>query len=450
MKLTILGGGGFRVPLVYRALSSGQHAGLISQVSLYDTDPARMAGIAAVLAAMPTTNAPVVTLHTSPAEALAGAQIVFAAIRQGGTDGRVLDERVALRHGVLGQETTGAGGLSYALRSIPTMLDYAQLIRAHCPDAWLINFSNPAGMVTQALTPVLGQRVIGICDSPIGLVRRASRAAGFPLRAGSLAGVRYVGLNHLGWLHGLSADGVEYLPALLADTAALASFEEGRLFGPDLLSTLGSIPNEYLYYYYAQRESFAAVGSAHQTRGESIAAAAQELYPALATAGSAAFGAWDAARLQREEGYLAEARTGGEERDAADLAGGGYEEVALSAMAALLGNADASAGCELILNVPNNGTVAALPDDAVIEVPCSIDGAGATPLPQAPPTLHQLGLMAAIKAAETAVVRAATYGDRSAALEAFALHPLVDSSAVGAALLADYEEAFPALRQLWR
>ncbi len=133
------------------------------------------------------------------------------------------------------------------------MLELAELMRHLCPDAWLINFTNPAGMVTEALQPILGDRVIGICDSPIGLVRRAARAAGFPLTAGSLEGVDYAGLNHLGWLRGLWHDGVDYLPELLASPAALGTFEEGRLFGPELLALLGAIPNEYLFYYYGTR-----------------------------------------------------------------------------------------------------------------------------------------------------------------------------------------------------
>jgi 6-phospho-beta-glucosidase len=458
MKLALLGGGGFRVPLVYRALSTPPHEGLITHLALYDPDAQRLAGIAAVLESMPALGRrPELSLHTTLEPALEGAQVVFAAIRQGSTAGRVQDERIALRRGQLGQETVGAGGLSYALRSIPEMLRIAEVLRRVAPEAWLINFTNPAGMVTQALHPVLGGRVVGICDSPIGLVRRAARAAGFPLRDGSLAGVDYVGLNHLGWLRGLHAtgdgdrdSGRDYLPALLQHPEQLAAFEEGRLFGLELLRALGALPNEYLFYYYLQREALAGLAAGQQTRGESIDAQQASLYPTLAGAGQDAYRLWDAARRSREEGYLAEARTGLEgadaTRDEADLAGGGYEQVALSAMAALL----TGQSTELILNVPNGNAIAGLPADAVIEVPCRIDASGAVPLPVRPPEMHQLGLMSQLKAVETAVVEAVTTGNRSAAERAFMLHPLIDSARVGADLLTDYEKAFPALTTLWQ
>lgn len=162
----------------------------------------------------------------------------------------------------------GAGGISYALRSIPDMMRVAAMMREVAPDAWLINFTNPAGMVTEALSAVLGTRVIGICDSASGLVTRAARAAGMDLR-GTLAGVDYVGLNHLGWLRRLDDGEKDHLPGLLADPLRLGGFEEGRLFGPDLLRVLGALPNEYLFYYYFHREALRSIGAADRTRGRS-------------------------------------------------------------------------------------------------------------------------------------------------------------------------------------
>jgi len=181
MRLMIAGGGGFRVPLVYRALSSGTFAGLVRELVLFDVDPLRLAAINAVLSALGSSlggHGPAVRTTTSLAGGLEGTDMVFAAIRPGGTAGRTADERVALDLGLLGQETTGAGGISYALRSIPGMLELAREMTRRCPDAWLVNFTNPAGMVTEALAPVLGRRVIGICDSAGGLAHRAARAAG--------------------------------------------------------------------------------------------------------------------------------------------------------------------------------------------------------------------------------------------------------------------------------
>jgi 6-phospho-beta-glucosidase len=483
MRLMIAGGGGFRVPLVYRALSSGPYSGLVSEVVLFDVDAGRLAAIEAVLRSMsskvgvPTDGSPAVgrspgsppavTSTTSLPRALGGTDIVFAAIRPGGTAGRVADERVARDLGLLGQETTGAGGISYALRSIPAMLELATSMRAHCPDAWLVNFTNPAGMVTEALVPVLGRKVIGICDSASALVHRAARAANVPLPPGRLDGVGYFGLNHLGWLYRLERGGRDVLPGLLADPDALAGFEEGRLFPQPFLRDLGLLPNEYLFYYYEAARAAAGMRAMAQTRGESIHGQQADLYPRLAAAGDGAYAMWEAARLSREEGYLAEARTGGEARRPEDLAGGGYEQVALAVMRAVAGVAEGS-GTELILNTPNSaytpnsaghsspgpgGTHAAipgLPADGVVEVPCSVTPEGAVPIPQDRPAAAQLDLLRRVKNVELLTVRAATSGDRDAALQAFAGHPLVGSAELAGALLTGYEAAFPALAELWR
>jgi len=471
MRLLIAGGGGFRVPLIYRALLSGSFSGLVTGLVLYDVDPARLAAVAAVLKSMPGGHRGRVPLEctTDPAAALDGAGMVFAAIRPGGTAGRVADEKVAQDLGLLGQETTGAGGISYALRTIPPMLDLARLMREHCPDAWLINFTNPAGMVTEALLPVLGQRVIGICDSAGGLVHRAARAAGVPLAEGRLDGVGYYGLNHLGWLYRLESGGRDVLPDLLADAGALQRFEEGRLFPQPFLAELGMLPNEYLYYYYRRREALAAMQGMAQTRGETIDSQQRELYPQLAAAGQEAYRLWEEARRSREEGYLAEARQDGGSRDEDDLAGGGYERVALAAMRALAGGGEA----QLILNTCNTlpsssgpagqaplpatadptaarAAIPGLPADAVVEIPCTVTADGAVPLPQQAPAGAQLELLQRVKDVERLTVLAATTGNRAAALAAFARHPLVDSPERAALLLAGYEQAFPDLGKMWK
>ena len=475
MRLLIAGGGGFRVPLVYRALCSGPFAGLVRELVLYDVDAGRLAAVEAVLSSPEASggrsagNGPTVLATTSLPEALDGTDIVFAAIRPGGTAGRMADERIALDLGLLGQETTGAGGISYALRSIPRMLELAQEMRERCPEAWLLNFTNPAGMVTEALVPVLGRRVVGICESAGGLVYRAARAAGVELPEGRLDGVGYYGLNHLGWLYRLESGGRDALPGLLADAGALAGFEEGRLFPPAFLAELGCLPNEYLYYYYETGRALSGIRSAAETRGESIDRQQSELYPRLAAAGAAAYPLWEAARRSREEGYLAEARPAGERRDETDLAGGGYERVALAAMRALSGGGPT----ELVLNTPNAApgadaavrAIPGLPADAVVEVPCRVTPDGVVPLPQERPAPAQLALMQRVKEVERLVVQAtappagqdgrqalgpaAGNPRRGAALAAFARHPLVDSDVLAAQLLAGYEAAFPELQQLW-
>src|SRR5690606_13760243 len=241
----------------------------IDELALYDVSESRLATIRAILDRMAQTraHAPRIVATTDLTTALVGADFIFSAVRIGGTAGRILDERTALDLGVLGQETVGPGGLAYALRTVPFMTRLAEQIRLHAPEAWVINFTNPAGIVTEAMRRVLGDRVVGICDTPIGLMRRAVHAT-----TGSASGTEltfdYVGLNHLGWLRSVSAGGEDLLPGLLAQDDKLRTIEEARLMGFDWVRALGALPNEYLYYYYFTREATLRIREAAATRGE--------------------------------------------------------------------------------------------------------------------------------------------------------------------------------------
>ncbi|WP_328444372.1 6-phospho-beta-glucosidase [Amycolatopsis sp. NBC_00438] len=425
MRLALLGGGGFRVPLVHGALLAG---GDSTELVLHDVDAGRLAAIERVLAeqAAGVPGAPRVRTTTDLRAALSDVDFVFSAIRVGGMRGRRLDEQVAFAEGVLGQETVGAGGIAYGLRTVPVAVALARTIAEVAPRAWVVNFTNPAGLVTEAMAEVLGERVIGICDSPVGLCRRVARALGVDPAA---ARFDYSGLNHLGWLQAVHVGGEDVLPRLLSDVDALESFEEGKLFGADWLRVLGALPNEYLHYYYFTRE---ALGVA--SRGAFLLEQQKSFYadPSLAS--------WDRTRLEREETYMAETREG--ERE--DLEGGGYEKVALALMRALAGGERAT----LILNVRNGSALPGVPADAVVEVPCVVDGAGARPLDAGPLPDHALGLVTAVKAAERATIEAATTGSREAALRAFAVHPLVDSVSVARRLLDGYVAAHPELAYL--
>lgn len=438
VRLTILGGGGFRVPLIHRALLARAALG-VDEVVLHDVDPARLAVIAAVLPPDPKIR---VRTTGSLTDALTGTDVVFSAVRVGGAAGRVRDERRALRAGLLGQETVGAGGLAFGLRTLPVVLHAAQVQAQVAPDAWLINFTNPAGLITQALTGVLGGRVIGICDSPIGLVRRACRALGLPVEQ---VRYQYAGINHLGWLTALEHQGRDRLPDLLADDDLLAGTEEGRLFGPQLLRALRCIPNEYLYFYYAAREVAAALIDA-PTRGEVVQAEQQQFYRAAGDRPAHAPQLWQRARAHRESTYLAEARDS--DRDEADLTGGGYEHVALDIVEAVLA-APGTPPAELLVNAPNGRAYPQLPPDLVVETRCLVDGTGAHPQPGPPLPLHQLGLVASVRAAEEALIGAVRNGDREAAIHGFAIHPLIGSRPLAAGLMASIEAEEPGVAALF-
>jgi 6-phospho-beta-glucosidase len=208
--------------------------------------------------------------------------------------------------------------------------------------------------------------------------------------------------------------------------------EEGRLFGPELIRALGALPNEYLYWYYAQREALAGIRAAGRTRGEHVRRQQEKFYAAAAAAPHAAAALWADANAERNQSYFAELREG--ERAGSDVAAGGYETVAAAVATALTGGRAA----RLIVDVLNRGTVGFLPDDAVIELPCVLDASGATAVPVAPPTLHQQGLMSLVKSCERDVIAAALAGDRNAALRAFALHPLVGSLEAARILVNDW------------
>ena len=433
------------MPLVYRALLADRGKDRVTEVVLHDLDPGRIAVIRQVLAeqAADHPDAPQVSATTDLDGALTGADFVFSAIRVGGLAGRAADEREPLDEGVLGQETVGAGGIAYGLRTVPVAVEIARRVTAVAPDAWVINFTNPAGLVTEAMSRHLGDRVIGICDSPAGMGRRVAAA----LRIDpATAWFDYAGLNHLGWLRAVRVDGRDVLPGLLADDAALSSFEEGRLFGVDWLRAIGAVPNEYLHYYYFNRDAVAAVRAAPQTRGAFVLAQQRDFYARTADSPGSALEAWDSTRMRRESTYMAENReaAGAGERAAGDLGSGGYENVALALMRAIAHDERTT----LILNVRNRGALAGLDDDAVVEVPCFVDANGARPIVADPLADHALALVTSVKAVARAVLAAAATGSRAAALRAFAIHPLVDSVSVARRLLERYETDFPQLGYL--
>ena len=446
MRLTILGGGGFRVPLVYSALLRDHEAGRVDHVALYDTDEVRLTAVARVLAeqAAAHSDAPVITLHTDLDEALAGAAFVFSAIRVGGMAGRSCDERLGMAHGVIGQETVGYGGISYALRTLPVVMDLAERIRVQAPDAWVINFTNPAGVVTEAMSRVLGDRVIGICDSPIGLARRVLGALGV---TGDDVVIDYAGLNHLGWLRGLRVDGRDVLPDLMARPDLIGTFEEGRLFGAEWVTELGAVPNEYLHYYYFKREVRHADQLAAQTRGAFLVEQQGRFYEQLEHRHDvSALALWERTRLDRETTYMATNRqsAGMGDRDEDDLVSGGYEDVAIALMRGIAYDQSA----RLILNVRNRGTLAALDADAVVEVPCVVDASGAHPVAGTELPDFGVGLVTNAKYVERQTIEAGLGGSRAAAVRALAHHPLVDSVTVARSLLEDAMHAFPALSYL--
>jgi 6-phospho-beta-glucosidase len=438
MKIALLGGGGFRVPMVYGALLKRAGRLGLDEVALYDVSETRLARIAPVLAGLERELGErlVVRSTTVLDEALEGADFVFCAIRPGRLEGRAVDERVPLEAGVVGQETIGPGGICLALRTVPVIVELAEAVAKRAPGAWFINFTNPAGLVTEAIREVIGDRALGICDSPRALCRRVAEALD---RSPAELWFDYFGLNHLGWLRGVYDGDSDLLPGLLADVELLESFEEGKLFGADWLRSLGMIPNEYLYFHYFAADTVEALSAGAPSRGEFLLRQQADFYAgANGATPEEALAAWRDARRERDRTYFAEVRA------AAGLAAaddswedlGGYEAEAIAVVEAIAGNEDRV----LILDTANRSSLPFLDESAVVEVPCVVGRAGAIPTAVGDVPAHARALIETIKDVERTTIRAALEGSRSLAVRALALHPLVPSVNVARRIFSEYDE----------
>jgi 6-phospho-beta-glucosidase len=434
VKLALIGGGGFRTPVIYRAIAAGTTTTRYDELALYDVDSARLQRIETVLAGIDEELGGSVRHRTTTSldEAIDGADIVYCAVRVGGNDGRLVDETVAIETGVIGQETAGAGGIAFALRTVPVVTEIAMVVDRRAPNALFINFTNPVGLVTEAIRRVLGDRVVGICDAPEDLCRRVAAALG---RRPEELWFDYFGINHLGWLRGVLDRNRDLLPGLLADPDRLESMEEGRLFGADWIRAVGMIPNEYLYYYDFEREALAAMRAGH-VRAAYLAEQQDTFYRSDGSPRDA-LSAWTRTLAEREAHYMEEAWTGREDEHRDLVAGrqpGGYGGLALGLVDAL----SSDGAVVRILDVANRSSLPFLDPDAIVEVPCVVGRGGIVPAAIGSVPLEAQGLILRVRAAERATIDAALAGSRRLAIRALALHPLVPSVDTATRLLDGY------------
>src|SRR5512133_3438659 len=256
LKIALLGGAGTRVPLVVSGLLRSRNELPCDELALWDPDRERQAAIAGVGQAMVHRAGATLKISTanSAETAVSGADFILCSIRVGGTVGRVADERIALSHGLLGQETIGAGGWAMALRSIPAVLEYARLAQRVAPHAWLLNFTNPVGIVLQALIAAGVERAIGICDTPREMFDNAARELGI---ASEGAFFDYFGLNHLGWVRRILVGGEDLVPRVLAQPERVAEIYHVPLFEAEYLGRTKLLPTEYVYFYLHADEAAA-------------------------------------------------------------------------------------------------------------------------------------------------------------------------------------------------
>jgi 6-phospho-beta-glucosidase len=453
VKLTILGGGGVRMPGFVRAVVSTR-LGSFDQICLLEPDQLRRETIGrlAVELASALGQPGVVGVTPDPAEALTGADYVFSAIRVGGDQGRVIDEQVALRRGLVGQETVGPGGFAMALRTIPVVLSYCELLRTVAPGATLINFTNPVGLITQAIADHGGISVVGVCDTPGGTIDHLGRFLDVgtqPVQAG------YAGLNHLGWVTSLRVGGSERIGELLARFEELQHADRRfAAFDPAMIRQVGALPTEYVYYFYDPLRYVRGVTAAGSSRGEDIRRLNTELLEGLAKAlaDGGVQDAWAAySRLLgvRRDTYMRTDMEGASGQDEArarrsaqpepglgTAAIGGYEGLALRVIDGLTGAAPA----DCILNVRGDTTAAGLRADDVVETWARVSPAGIAPRPSPALPRSAQGLVLQVKEYERAAVRAAVSGDAELAAVALAMHPLVPGITAARELLTEYRE----------
>jgi len=440
-------GTGVRTPFVLHGLADREHELGLTEVVLHDTDPARLDVMATLGADLCRSWGAGFAIRSERqlSKALAGSSFVFSAIRVGQEEARALDEEVPLKYGVIGQETTGPGGFAMALRTIPAVLEIARVIEQVAPDALLVNFTNPVGIVMQALHDHAAVRAVGICDGPVSMKRSVAELLGVP---GDELRVDYFGLNHCGWVHRVQTAGRDRLPEVLDRYEELQSLDEAwRLFDPGFVRSLGMLPMEYLYFYYSREQAVDHIVRSGSTRGRQIASLNAGLWPELSeriVAGDlhGARATWERVMDARDETYFARER-GEDVPDRIDASpaaiaemfeGEGYEGMATAVMQAAVQRRSSS----LILNTANRGAIHGLRDDDVVEVSCLMDAHGPQPLAQGTiPDAARL-LLQQVKAYERLTVRAAVEGSYDAALEALLMHPLVGSYPLARSILDAY------------
>ncbi|MFJ4655081.1 6-phospho-beta-glucosidase [Nocardia sp. NPDC088792] len=401
LKLAIVGGGSTYTPELIDGFARLRDALPIGELVLVDPDSERLElieGLTRRIFAKQGHGARVSTAATI-ADGAQDVDAVLLQLRVGGQAARAEDESWPLECGCIGQETTGAGGLAKALRTVPVVLDIAEQVRRANPDAWIVDFTNPVGIVTRALLAA-GHKAVGLCNVAIGFQRRFARHLGVDPERIRLD---HVGLNHLTWERGvtlLDRPGAEtgraVLPELLANYGDAIAGDLGMPLS--LLRHLGVVPSYYLRYFY-QHDVMVEELLAKGTRAEEVAAIERQLLTMYA----------DPTLDTKPE--LLEKRGGAY-----------YSEAAVQLLAALLGTAG---GSVQVVNTRNDGILPFLPDDAVIEVPARVDAAGIRPLPQRPVEPLYRGLIAHVTTYEELALDAALHGGRSRVFDALLAHPLV-------------------------
>jgi len=409
-KIAIIGGGSSYTPEFIDGLITREKELHVDEVSLFDVDEDRLHIVGGMVqrqvqhAELDTR----ITLTLSRPQALEGARFIASQMRVGQMAARIRDEKLPLKHGVIGQETTGPGGTLKAWRTIPVALDIARDVEKYAPGAWYLNFTNPSGIITEALLKHTNLKVVGLCNNPINMQREMAVMMG--VRDEQLF-LEWIGLNHVNWVRRIFLDGQDVSQRVFA---TLGEAMEGLPFDAELVHTLGVLPTYYLRYYYDHPHALAEAKAAPKSRGEVVLEIEKELF----------------AKYQDPHQVVKPPEL--------SLRGGAlYSEAALRLiLSLLLDRRDVQ-----IVVTRNAGAIPDLDDDASVEVPCVIGAHGVTPLHMGrlPETIR--ALCQQVKAWESWTVEAGVTGSRRAALMAMLVNPLVPSFEVAKALVDEMLDA---------
>ncbi|MCH4888982.1 glycoside hydrolase [Acidaminobacter sp. JC074] len=460
MKLTLIGGGGVRSPFLAKSIALGAHLGGIKEVVFMDTDKEKLDkfGLMAKIISNKINPDLDFKITTDSIEAIKDADYIITTLRVGQDEGRVIDERIAMKYNLLGQETTGAGGFGMALRSIDVLINYCQLIKEHAKkDALVFNFTNPSGIVTQALRKKGFNNVYGICDAPSEFIKQLVAILDVDENDFS---IKCFGLNHLSWFKDARVKGKDVMGELL-NHDKLYTDTEMRLFEPSLVKQSNNmLLNEYLYFYYYRDKAIKSIKSAGQTRGELIKEVNQDMMKELKTVDvqnnfDKAFNIFMSYYLIRENNYFSiesgelrpkqlQVPSVREMLDADDE--GGYAGVALNFIKAY----HSGKSVEMVLSIPNEGAINGLEDDDVVEISCTIKKGTIIPKHVGHVDDFQLNLIRTIKFYERNVVEAILEKSKSKAVKALTIHPLINSYDLAVKLVDEYLEAHKAYIGEWQ
>jgi 6-phospho-beta-glucosidase len=430
MKVSVIGAGSSYTPELINGFLERVDSLPLTELWLMDIVPERLEVVGGFAQRMVQAKGDPFEVHltTDQREAVRGASYAITQLRVGGMQARREDEYLGQRHGLIGQETTGVGGMAKALRTVPVILNLAQDMRELAPGALLVNFANPAGLVTEALNRYVPDvPAVGVCNAPIttkmGILHGLEQRQGVQI-VPDRAELDTLGLNHLSWHRGFTIDGNEIWPQVFGGFLEMLRAEDHPHWDPRMVEALGMIPNYYLQYYYHTDRKLAAQQEWPPSRAEEVMGIEADLLKQYA----------EPDRSEPPEDLMKR--------------GGAY----YSTVATQLLNAHHNdLGQTHVVNVRHAGAVPGWPADWVLEMPCRVDGAGAHPLPAEPLPPVCFGLLAHVKAYELHTVEAAVHGDHDAAYRALLAHPLGPPADRVQVVLDDMLQVNrPHLPQFWR